>query len=190
MKHPGCPEHNAMSRRRFLGNAAGAGAAGFLGLWNPRILAAPVLGSATADHCILLWMGGGQSHIDTWDPKPGTDTGGPFEAIATSADGISISQNLLRVAREFKDIALIRSLTSKEGSHERATYLMHTGYAPLSSFQHSTLGSSSWKMLGAINKDLPAFVTIGRETWPAGILGSSFAPFQVENPDRTARNVE
>ncbi len=185
-----CPEHRRFTRRQLLGGAIGAGAGSFLGLLRPEILFAQPSGKRKADSVILLWMGGGMSHIDTLDPKPGVATGGPFEAIATSAKDIRISEKLPLLAKDFNDISLIRSLTSKEGSHERATYLMHTGYMPLSSFQHSTLGSVTWRSLGAKNPDLPAYITIGRETWPAGFLGSSFAPFQIENPDRPAQNLE
>lgn len=186
----GCKEHLRFTRRQLLGGAIGAGAGSFLGLLRPEILFAQSKGPRTADSVILLWMGGGMSHIDTFDPKPGTETGGPFQAIRTAAKDIQISEKLPLIGTEFKDLSLIRSLTSKEGSHERATYLMHTGYMPLASFQHSTLGSVTWKMIGKKNPDLPAYISIGRDTWPAGFLGANYAPFQVENPDRPAQNLE
>lgn len=189
MECPGCRDYEQLSRRRFMGSALGAGAGTFLGLLRPEILYAQNKGPGQARNVILLWMGGGQSHLDTWDPKPGTDNGGPFQAIETAAKGIRISEHLPLIARQFKDLSLIRSLTSKEGSHERATYLMHTGYMPIPSFQHATLGSTAWKVLGKINQDLPAYVTIGRQSYPAGHLGAAFAPFQVQNPDRPAENV-
>jgi len=186
----GCCDYQRLTRRQFLGGVVGAGAGTFLGLARPEYLFAAAGPHATADSVILLWMGGGQSHLDTWDPKPGTQTGGPTQAIDTSVKGIRISEHLPRIARAFEDVSLFRSLTSKEGSHERATYLMHTGYAPLGSFQHSTVGSTAWKVLGKMNRDLPAYVTIGADTWPAGFLGSAYAPFQVSNPDRPATNLE
>lgn len=186
----GCNEHLRFTRRRFLNGAIGAGAGSFLGLLRPEVLFAQPSKNRKADSVILLWMGGGMSHLDTLDPKPGTPTGGPFAAISTAVKDIRISEKLPRLAKEFKDLSLIRSLTSKEGSHERATYMMHTGYMPISSFQHSTLGSVTWKMLGQKNPDLPAYISIGRETWPAGFLGSNYAGFQIENPDRPAQNLE
>lgn len=186
----GCNEHKEFTRRQFLGGFAGAGAASFLGLYRPELLFGATGPAASADHVILLWMGGGQSHLETWDPKPDTETGGPTQAINASVPGIRISEHLPRVAKAFDDISLIRSLTSKEGSHERATYLMHTGYVPTAGFQHSTLGSTAWRMKGKVNGDLPAYVTIGNQTWPAGFLGSAYAPFQVANPDEPARNIE
>ncbi len=183
----GCPEYQALSRRRFLGTTLGTGAASFLGLLDPRVLFAQPAGSRTADSIILLWMAGGQSHLETWDPKPGS---GPFDPINTSVKGIQISELLPRIARQFEDISLIRSLTSKEASHVRARYLMHTGYPPLGSLQHPSLGSLMWKMAGGLNPDLPAYVTIGSETWPSGFLGAAYAPFHIENPDRPAQNLD
>lgn len=185
----GCSEYNSLSRRRFLSSAAGFGAGSFFGLLDPRILYAQGAGTATAKNVILLWMAGGQSHIDTWDPHPGTDTGGPFEAIDTAADGIQISQHLPLTAEQFKHLSLIRSMTSREGSHERATYLMHTGYAPLGSFQHSTLGSVVTKMTGKVNPDLPAYVSISGQSWKAGFLGSMYAPFHVNAPTQPLQNL-
>ena len=84
MNQCGCQDYVALTRRRFLGVLGGAGAASFLGLWDPRLLFARPGRNATADSVILLWMAGGQSHIDTWDPKPGTPSGGPFESGQTS----------------------------------------------------------------------------------------------------------
>ncbi len=190
MIYHGCEEHRALSRRQFLGGAIGAGAGTFLGLFRSDLLYAAAGPSATADSVILLWMGGGQSHLETWDPKPGTENGGPTGAIDTSVQGIRISEHLPRIAKRLEDISLVRSLTSNVGAHERATYLMHTGYTPLGSLQHSTLGSVAWKMKGRINPDLPAYVTIGGRTWPAGFLGTSYAAFMVRNPDDPMRNIE
>lgn len=190
MTECGCNEYNELTRRRFLGLSAGAGAASFLGLLNPALLYAKGGAASRADHVILLWMAGGMSHIDTLDPKPGTETGGPFSTAKTAAKGIEISEHLPQLAREFKDISLIRSLTSREGSHERATYLMHTGYAPMGSFQHSALGSTVVKMAGRDHRDLPPYVNIGGQTWPAGHLGPEFSPFHVGDPQDPLENLE
>jgi Protein of unknown function (DUF1501) len=186
----GCPEYERLSRRAFMKGVAGVGAAGFLGLTNSNLLFGQTGPRSVADSVILLWMGGGQSHIDTWDPKPGTDTGGPFSAIDTSVKGIKISEHLPNLARRFDDLSLIRSLTSREGSHERARYLLHTGYVPLGSFQHSTLGSVISKMRGPKNRDLPPYVNIGGQTWPAGYVGSTFAPFHIGDPSRPTSNLD
>lgn len=183
----GCSGYQDMlSRRQFLG----AGAASFLGLTMPQLLFGSTQGGS-ADSVVLLWMAGGQSHIDTWDPKPGRETNGPIAAIPTAAKGIKISEHLPLVARQFADISLIRSLTSNEGSHERATYLMHTGYAPLSTFAHAALGSTVVKEIGGRQRDLPAYVSINGSPYNlgAGFLGSRFAPFIVHNSTEPAQNL-
>lgn len=190
MSSSGCQDYVTLTRRRFLGALGGAGAASFLGLWDPRILLASPGRNASADAVILLWMGGGQSHIDTWDPKPGTPTGGPFDAIQTVAADIRICEHFPRIASEFDDLSVIRSLTATEGNHERATYQMHTGYVPLGSFQHSTLGSVITRMKGRGDLGLPPYITIGGLAWPAGFLGTQFAPFRVANPQDPTRYLD
>ncbi len=180
MNCEGCESYWRMTRRQLLGRAIGAGGAAFLGLLDPAILyAAPKKGKRTADSVILLWMGGGMSHIDTFDPQPGTDVGGPFEAIGTTARDIRISQYLPRLAKEFKQLSLIRSMTGSEFDHDRATYVMHTGYPPLSSMKHSTLGSVVAKYKGPPRDEcLPPYVSIGID-WAAGYLGPKYAPYYV-----------
>src|SRR6185436_689462 len=91
--------------------------------------------------CILLYMAGGPSQLDTFDPKPGRKTGGPFRAIPSSLDGAPISEHLPRLATQLKRTALIRSLTAKEGNHDRARHLMHTGYAPAAGADHPAFGA-------------------------------------------------
>src|SRR4051794_33986286 len=80
-----------------------------------------------AKSCILLWMNGGPSHLDTFDPKPGTANGGPFKAINTRVKGIDICEHLPNLAEMTDKMAIIRGMTSREGNHQRAQYLMHTG---------------------------------------------------------------
>src|SRR5215472_13115357 len=76
--------------------------------------------------CILLWMAGGPSQFETFDPKPGADTQGPTRAIPTAVAGIRVAEHWTRTARAMRDLAVIRSMTSREGNHGRATYLLHT----------------------------------------------------------------
>ena len=81
--------------------------------------------------CIVLWMSGGPSHLDIWDLKPESEkNGGPFRPIDTSASGVKICEHLPRLAKQMHHLSVIRSLDSKEGNHDRGTYLMHTGYVP------------------------------------------------------------
>ena len=132
---------DCFTRRRALqlvsGTALAAGTAGFRDLMAEQAESLRREGRSM----ILLWMRGGPSQFETLDPKPGTDTGGPTEAISTSVPGIQIADNFPQLARVMDDVAIIRSLTNKEGSHPRATYQMHTGYLPAGSVKHPSLGS-------------------------------------------------
>src|SRR5688572_8803865 len=138
-----------VSRRKFLG-AAGGGFLGFAAARQTDLFGAPTLnwllpqdGStrAAAKACIVVWLAGGPSHIDTFDPKEGRDTGGPVKGFNTSVNGVQISEYLPTIAGQMKHASLIRSLTSREGSHERGRYLMHTGYAPTGTVVHPAMGA-------------------------------------------------
>lgn len=137
---------------------------------------------------ILLWMRGGPSQFETLDPKPGTENGGPTEAIETSVPGIRVADNFPQLARVMENVAVIRSMTNKEGSHPRATYQMHTGYLPAGSVRHPSLGSCITQQLADPESDLPSFVSIGN-TQGAGFLGMDYEPFVVDSPGRLPANV-
>ncbi|MCZ7647655.1 MAG: DUF1501 domain-containing protein [Planctomycetota bacterium] len=145
--------------------------------------------NAKCDAVILVWLAGGPSHIDTFDPKPGQATGGPFKPLNTSADGIQISEHLPVIGRNMKHASLIRSLTSKEGSHERATYEMHTGYKPLGTIKHPSVGSVVVQQKTRRNEEIPSFISIGNRAYGAGFLGTQFAPFYVGDPNNPLRNI-
>src|SRR5436190_8427240 len=91
--------------------------------------------------CILLWMNGGPSQMDTFDLKPGHDNGGPFKEIPTKVPGIKISEHLPKIARHMDRMALVRSMKTKEADHGRATYQMRTGHLPGGPVHFPTLGS-------------------------------------------------
>src|SRR6516165_282738 len=105
--------------------------------------------------CILLFMRGGPSQLETFDPKPGTSQGGPTKAVSSAVSGIQVAEGWSNVAKAMKDIALIRSMTSREGEHVRATYQLHTGYVPTGSVKFPTLGSIVASELGMQDFDLP-----------------------------------
>src|SRR5438105_13452345 len=106
-----------------------------------------VLAADTAAHaqrrrsCILLWMSGGPSQMDTFDLKRGHANGGPFQETQTSVPGIKISQHLPKVAKHMDRLAIIRSMQTKEADHGRATYLMRTGHAPGNPIQYPPIGA-------------------------------------------------
>ena len=171
----------SMSRRSFLYGASAVAAAGTLNFRDVISLNAEEL-RKQGRAMIFLYMAGGPSQMETFDPKPGTENGGPTTAISTAAAGIQIAEGWDRVAEQMGDIAIIRSMTGKEGEHARASYLMHTGYLPAGSVKHPSLGSCIAKERASVNRELPAVVTIG-DRGPnaagAGFLGVDYEPFQV-----------
>ncbi|MEC9352567.1 MAG: DUF1501 domain-containing protein, partial [Planctomycetota bacterium] len=181
-----------LSRRGFLGAAgAGVAAAGSLGLRDLVALRAEDLQKKGLS-VIVLWMQGGPSQFETFDPKPGHDNGGPTGAIKTAVPGIQVAEHWPLVAEQMKDIALVRSMTNREGNHQRATYQLHTGYAPTGSVKHPSLGSLISKEVGDASHDLPQFVAIGSSRGLSGIsggfLGVNYDPFSVASPDRPLEN--
>jgi uncharacterized protein (DUF1501 family) len=174
------------SRRQIL--RAGITLSSGLGLvvssWLNRAgvaLAAPAAATgptAPAKHVILLWMNGGPSHIDTWDPKRGK-TGGSHRAIATSVPGVMISEHMPGLARLAQKLAIIRGMTSKEGNHQRAQYLLHTGYAPNPTVQHPSLGGWVSKRMGEPPSGLPSFVSLNGPSHGGGLFGVQHGPFVV-----------
>jgi hypothetical protein len=171
-----------LSRREWLrlaaAGVASCSASGWLGS----------LAAEAADHpqrtrsCILLWMSGGPSQLDTFDLKPGHANGGPFKPLATRVPGIQISEHLPRIARFLDRMAIVRSLTSKEGDHDRATFLLHTGYPPQGPVNYPSLGALVSKELADEQSALPSFVSIApnrflsRDAFGSGFLGPRHAP--------------
>jgi hypothetical protein len=193
---------NRLSRRDWL-KLASAGAIGpALSGWFETLVAGAAANPARKRSCILLWMSGGPSQLDTFDLKPGHGNGGPFKEIDTNVPGIRISEHLPQVAKHMNEMALIRSMSTKEADHGRATYQMRTGHLPGGPVQFPTLGSLFSKELQQPNAELPNFVSIApyRFFSPAafgpGFLGPQYAPLVVgENqqsiiaiPGRQAEN--
>src|SRR5579862_340643 len=112
-----------VGRRGFLKVGTASLFSLLMAQWLDPRAEAQFFGSKKPKSCILLWMNGGPSHLDTWDPKPGAATGGPFQAIKTRAPEIQICQHMPQVADVADKIAIVRSMSSKEGNHQRAQYL-------------------------------------------------------------------
>jgi len=186
----------ALSRRDWLRLSAFGVFGVSMSRWLPA-LAEEIAGSNERRRsCILLWMTGGPSQMDTFDLKPEHENGGPYKPIDTSVPGIQISEHLPKLAQQMEHCAIIRSMTTKEGDHTRATYLLRTGYLPQGPVQYPTLGSVWSRELGSDESELPNFVSVApyRFLSPAafgpGFLGPKFAPLIVgdgnANPGRNA----
>jgi hypothetical protein len=176
-----------LSRRTFLRTATAGAAVGSLPFSQLCALHAAEL-QKQGRAMILLYMTGGPSQMDTFDPKPGHENGKSTGVISTAIPGVQIAKAWEQTAKVLKDCAIIRSMTNKEGNHQRAQYQMHTGYLPSGGLKHPSFGCALAKELGAHAGDLPAVVSIGR-TEGAGFLGVDFEPFVVENAGDLPRNV-
>ena len=175
----GSSQH-AFSRRQFLGGAAAGalGLCGFGGLVQP---AAAAELNRQQKRVLLIWLNGGVSQLETWDPKPGTDTGGPFQAIPTSVPGTHISELLPYTAQQMHRLALIRGINTKEDDHALGNILMHTGRRPDPAMPYPQLGSAMAKLLGTRENPLPGYINItpggggGSGKDDAAFLGPRFA---------------
>ena len=181
-----------MSRREWLAaSAAGVLAAPASG-WFGQVASAAA--SSRRRSCILLWMSGGPTQTDTFDMKPEHANGGPFRPLLTTVPGLEFSQHLPRLAIQAEHLAVLRSMSTKEGDHQRATFKMRTGYLPQGPIHYPTLGSMLSKELSDGASPLPGFISVApyRFLSPAafgpGFLGPEYAPLVVGdgNPLPTA----
>ena len=130
-----------MNRRQILGGTIGGFFAFAAQNRCDRLFARETEAAAKAKRCIVLWMNGGPSQLDTFDPKPGQSTGGEFGSIPTSSSEIRISETLPLIAGQMDALSIVRNLTSPVGDHQQARYFLHTGYQFVSSFPRPSLGS-------------------------------------------------
>lgn len=139
---------------------------------------------APAHSVIVLWMQGGPSQLETFDPHPGSKTGGSTLSIRTAAKGVEIASGFGNLAEHMGDIALIRSMSSKEGDHERGSYTMKTGFRPDPTVLHPSIGAIVCHEMAPAGVDIPRHVSILPGQWPArgGYLGDRFDAFRMDDP--------
>lgn len=179
------------SRRDFLRLVGGTAVAAGAMNWTERISLASSDLRDRGMACILLWMQGGPSQFETFSPKPGHANGGETKTISTSVPGIEIADSFPEVAKVMNDIAIIRSMTSKEGSHPRASFLLHHGYLPMGGVKFPTLGANVSHQIGDAACELPSFVRVGgrgQNAGSGGFLGVDFDPLEIRNPERPPEN--
>ena len=180
-----------MSRRHFMSHLTGASAMTMpaLAMGNTLLANAEDL-KRRRKSAILLWMGGGPSTMDIWDLKPGAPTGGPFRPIATSGDA-QISEHMPLMAKQMHNMAIIRSMSTREADHGRGRYYMHTGYVPNPNIEHPSYGAVLSHQLNHQRPELeiPPFVTVGGGSVGPGFLGMAWAPFSV-NSNGQVRNLQ
>jgi hypothetical protein len=174
-----------ITRRGFMATAAAGSLSGWLGR-----LAAQAAEEPLAKSCILLWMSGGPSHLDTFDLKPDASDKirGEFRPIETSVRGIQISEHFPKFAKRMEHAALLRSMSTVESDHQLATYHVHTGYQKRAGgVSFPSLGAIVSRELGAGDFPLPNFVCIGagpRQATRSGLLGPDHQPLDVNDPLR------
>jgi hypothetical protein len=188
---------HVVSRRGFLGGLAATGAAG-LGFEAFLRPANAALMQARQKQVLVVWLAGGLSQLESWDPKPHTETGGPFRAIETSVPGIWISELLPRTARLMHHLALVRGLNttkSTQSDHGKGHYVMHTGRPQLPGQEYPHLGSVMARYLGEERNPLPGYIHItpgggGTSANDAAFLGPRYGALHLGNgqaPANTAR---
>ena len=143
-----------VSRRSFLGAAAALGAAGFAG----RAAASQL--ARAQKRVLVIFLHGGVSQLETWDPKPGTDTGGPFAAIPTSVPGVHICELLPETAKRMHRLALVRGVNTAEDDHGKGADIMLTGRRPEPGIEYPHLGAVAAKLLGSDDQELPGHIQI------------------------------
>jgi hypothetical protein len=162
------------------------GSLGFLGLgldeWFRLRAQAGSDSSARVKNCILIWLAGGPSHLDTFDPKPtaAADVRGEFKPIATSVPGLQISEVLPNLARVMNRVTLVRSMTSPESDHGRASTHLLTGYRPSPATEYPGYGSVVAKAREAKRGMLPPYVAVPNPPIAglSGYLTPAYDPFE------------
>ncbi len=183
----GSPEHT-VDRRLFLqGGAAAALGVGLAGFGAPRDAAWAAELKKKHRHVLLLWLAGGSSQLETWDPKPGRPTGGPFKAIPTSVPGIHISELMPKTAKLMDKVAIVRSLDTRVADHGQAAELVQRGRRPVGEIAYPDFGTVLAKELGQQDSIVPDYVALYLATegqrWgrpDAGFLGGRYAAMSLE----------
>jgi uncharacterized protein DUF1501 len=192
----GCgSEEHLIERRKFLGGMAAGGAGAMIGGlgWFARPAMARQLAS-DQKRLIVIDMHGGLSQLESWDPKPGTDTGGPFRAIPTSVTGIHISELLPQTAKQMHHLSLVRGLNTKNDDHGKGTYMMLTGRRQTPATEFPEIGAVVSRALDSDDRALPGHIKIrpsggGGRSADSAYLGPKYASISLgegKAPENTA----
>jgi hypothetical protein len=178
-----------LTRRHFMSNAARTLlGVHLLPMFGPTIAGAAPAASTPgkAKHVIYLFMSGGMSHLDTFDPKPKKkDLMGKTETISSKADDIMVGHYLPKTAAVMDKACVINSMNSTQGAHEQGSYIMHTSYGMRGTIKHPSLGSWVLHLGGRIHPELPGFVAIDSspDLTGGGFLGAKYAAAPIGSPE-------
>ncbi len=180
-------------------SALGLGLGDFFRLQNAHAAEAPPV--AKAKSCILIWLDGGPSHLETFDPKPDApaEVRGPLETIGTNVDGVRVCECFERTAQMMDKLAIIRSMTSPLGEHVIAAHYLLTGYKPSLALEYPAFGatlSQVREQSGVLppNIAIPKFKGFLHNLSGNGFLPGATQPFSVggnpERPDFKVRDLD
>ncbi|MCB1061810.1 MAG: DUF1501 domain-containing protein [Verrucomicrobiae bacterium] len=185
---------NEMNRRRFIEklakSALGVSVLGASGM--ESFGQAGKSGAATADHCILLMMTGGMSHLDTFDPKPGKpEVMGKTGVVKSAITGEPFGDTIPLLAKQADKLAVIRNMYQRTADHRQATYTMRTSYSMRPTIVHPSMGAWAQRLLGKKNATLPDSVTVGAEVGHPGqgFFSPEFSPMPVGSADKGVQNM-
>lgn len=178
-------DHLQLHRRALLGCGAVAASGWLTGLSHHLArAAADTAPGAPPRSLIILWLQGGPSQLETFDPHPDTMIAGGTKATPTAAPGVQLAAGYPLLAEQMQSVALVRSMVSAEGDHERGTYLAKTGYRPDPVTNHPTAGAIVCHQLPLGATEIPRHVSILPGQWPnwGGYLGDSYNAFKTPDP--------
>lgn len=197
----GCKSYARLLRRDWMRRTVLGTGSGFLGMsstgtmtWLAEQIARGNEKSGNLSRprgLIVLWLQGGPSQLETFDPHPNSAIGGETQSLATSLRDVSIASTLPRCAEIMDRMTLIRSMVSKEGDHERATYNMKTGWRPDPTLIHPTIGAVLCHQSES-NIEIPRHISIQSSQWPArgGYMGSQWDAFKLSDPKDPLPNLK
>ena len=182
----GSADHG-LSRRHFLGATAAVAGSAFADMTRLDALAGESAAKelkSKQKRVILLWLAGGASQLETWDPKPGAPTGGPFRSIQTDVAGLRISELMPEMAKRMKTTCVIRGLNTKNGDHGGGAKLMMHGRRDEAGIKYPDLGAVLAREMGRVESKVPDYVafytqTEGRIAGDSGFLGARYAPMEL-----------
>jgi len=189
---------DCLSRRHFVERLSksllGVSVAGGTGSWLSGGLHAQVVSKpkATADHCVLLMMTGGMSHLDTFDPKPDkNEIMGKTATLKSAIGGELFADNIPRLAKIADHLAVVRSMYQKTADHRQATYTTRTSYSMRPTIIHPSMGAWAQRLLGKKNELMPDSVTVnaGVSHPGQGFLPPTFSPMPVGDPNAGVPNM-
>jgi hypothetical protein len=192
------PEYSSEDRRDFLKTIAKqtlgvsfAGSIASRGLFG-EAQAAAATPAGKAKHVIYLFMDGAMTHLDTFDPKVGVEEAGETKPIQTRVPGVQYGDRFPKLAYLAGAIAVVRSLSTETGAHDKGKYLMRTSYKQINSIQHPAMGAWMVSEAGRLNQELPGNYVIGASNRHpgAGFLEPSLSPVPIASASAGLQNTK